>query len=71
MTLYRPLETSYKLLFISFTLLFMSCSSVFIYAPKNICVHGNAKEIKVTGSDLDGNKLDQKSDGNLKIPLSP
>lgn len=49
----------------------MSCSSVFIYAPKNICVHGNAKEIKVTGSDLDGNKLDQKSDGNLKIPLSP
>ena len=60
----------FKLLFIFSTLLFTSCSVVFVYANKELCIHGDNNTPTISGAELDGNKLDQKSDGNVKIPLS-
>ena len=48
-----------------------SCSSVIVYSPKHIRIHGNSnQDIENTGADLEGS-LDQKADGQLELPLVP
>ena len=52
-------------------LLTSSCSMTLVYAPKNVCNHGNGNETEITGSDLKGNTASQKADGKLSIPMVP
>lgn len=48
-----------------------SCSSVVVYSPKHICIHGNSNQgTEITGADLEG-QLDQKTDGQVDIPMVP
>jgi hypothetical protein len=42
-----------------------------VYAPKNVCNHGNGNKTEITGSDLKGNTASQKADGKLSIPMVP
>lgn len=56
-----------KLILMCLCLLFTSCSVVVVYAPKDVNVCGDSGEILINGSDLEGNKLDQKSDGTFDL----
>lgn len=55
-----------KLLLLSLFLL-TSCSTVIIYSPKNIHIKGSHNTPQITGSELDGNELDQTSDGTIPL----
>jgi len=55
----------------SLILLTSSCSMTLVYAPKNVCNHGNGNKTEITGSDLKGNTASQKADGKLSIPMVP
>ncbi len=60
-----------KLFFTSFLFLFFGCSSVIVYSPKYVFIKGNNNDDNtITGADLEG-QLDQKSDGNVDLPLVP
>lgn len=56
-----------KLLTILTTLLLSSCSSVIIYSPKTIHVVGDENSPVITGSELDGNTLDQDAEGTIPL----
>ena len=48
-----------------------SCSSVIVFSPKHICIHGNSNQgTEIKGADLEG-QLDQKADGQIALPLVP
>jgi len=52
-----------------FCFLLTSCSVVIVYAPKDVSVCGDSGEILINGSDLEGNQLDQKSDGTFDLSI--
>lgn len=56
---------------LSILFLTTSCSVTLVYAPKNVCNHGNNNKTEITGSDLKGNTASQKADGKLSIPMIP
>jgi len=59
-----------KILITAILFLTSSCSVVLVYSPKHNCVVGDNNNPQITGSELDGNKLEQKSTAdNLVTPI--
>jgi len=51
-------------------LLCTSCSITVVWAPKEVCIHGDNNTPQITGSDLKDNKAQQSSafDWILELP---
>lgn len=61
----------HKIISLSFMILLTSCSITYIDARKFVIVQGEENAVITTGSELKENSMSQKSDGKIKIPLTP
>ena len=58
-----------KALILILALLLNSCSVAVVFSNKEVIIKDGENLVLIKGSELDDVKNDQKSDGNLSIPI--